>query len=216
MFSASKRRDSMQVIDGVIFIPGVGFNSNIYIVGKNEIGIIDTGASASYVSHVLDAMKQFNLDPQKVKKLILTHIHPDHTGGIGGFIQAFNPRIYMHTDDAIAFTQKFADRMELLIGGEAIPIDQFTFQVIHTPGHSPGGICLYDPEKKILFSGDTIFSHGNVGRTDLHGGNSRLLIESIEKLLRLDIEYLCPGHMNAVKNGNDHVRESYNFAKMVF
>ena len=206
----------MQLLDGVIFVPGVGFNSNIYIVGKDEIGIIDTGASANYVSHVLDTLKESQLEAANVKKLILTHNHPDHTGGVRGMIDAFNPKIYMHTADALVLVQKLADRMQLLSGGETITIDQFNLQVIHTPGHSPGGICLYEPEKKVLFSGDTVFSHSQVGRTDLRGGDSRLLIESIEKLLKLDVEYLCPGHMNAVKGGNEHVRGSYNFAKMVF
>ncbi len=206
----------MQIIDGVIFVPGVGFNSNIYIVGKDEIGIIDSGASANYVSHVIDKMKEFKLEEGNVKKLILTHIHPDHTGGVRGMIKAFNPKILMHTDDGVVLVQKLADKMQLLTGGETLTIDQFNFQVIHTPGHSPGGICLYEPEKKVLFSGDTVFSYGNVGRTDLRGGNSLLLVESIEKLLKLDIEYLCPGHMNAVNGGNEHIRNSYNFAKMVF
>lgn len=206
----------MQLLDGVIFVPGVGFNSNIYIVGKDEIGIIDAGASANYMSHVLDTLKEFQLEAANVKKLILTHNHPDHTGGVRGMIDAFNPKIYMHSDASHVLSQKLADRMQTLEGGETITIDQFNFQVIHTPGHSPGGICLYEPEKKVLFSGDLIFSNSNVGRTDLRGGDSRLLIESIEKLLKLDVEYLCPGHMNAVKGGNEHVRGSYNFAKMVF
>jgi hydroxyacylglutathione hydrolase len=206
----------MQITDGIIFIPGVGFNSNVYVVGTEEIGIIDSGASANYVSHVLDKLREFKLDPGNVKKLVLTHVHPDHTGGLRGMIDAFDPTVYMHTDDAIVFVQKFADRMQLLTGGETLPIDNFSFQVIHTPGHSPGGICLYEPTKKVLFSGDTVFAHGSVGRCDLRGGNSQLLIESIETLMKLDVEYLCPGHMNAVNNGNEHVKMSYRFAKMAF
>ncbi|NVM52811.1 MAG: MBL fold metallo-hydrolase [Candidatus Helarchaeota archaeon] len=206
----------MQVIEGVLFVPGVGFNSNIYIVGINEIGIIDTGASANYVSHVIDKMKEFNLEEANVKKLILTHIHPDHTGGVRGMINAFDPKIYMHTDEAAIFLQKFGDRMELFTGGETLTIGNFSFQVIHTPGHSPGGICLYESEKRVLFSGDTVFSHGSIGRCDLRGGSPRLLIQSIEKLLKLDVEYLCPGHMSAVKNGNAHIRQSHSFAKMAF
>lgn len=206
----------MQVIDGIIFVPGVGFNSNIYIVGKKEIGIIDSGASSNYVSHVIDKMKEFQLDEANVKKLILTHVHPDHTGGVRGMIDAFDPKIFMHTDDAIIFLQKYADRMQVFTGGETLTIDDFSFQVIHTPGHSPGGFCLYEPEQKVLFSGDTVFSMGAVGRCDLRGGNSRLLIQSIEKLLKLDVEYLCPGHMPVVKDGNSHIRNSYEYAKMVF
>ena len=203
-------------MDGVIFVPGVGFNSNIYIVGKDEIGIIDSGASPNYVSHVLDKMKENNLQKENVKKLILTHIHPDHTGGASGFIQAFNPKVYIHKESGRVLSQRYADKVQLLEGGENLTIDNFSFQVIHTPGHSPGGICLYEADKKLLFSGDTVFSHGNIGRTDLRGGNTQLLIQSIEKLMKLDVDYLCPGHMAVVRDGNEHIQHSYSFAKMVF
>ena len=76
----------MQIIDGVIYIIGAGFNSNIYVVGKEEIGIIDAGAQPNYVSHVLEILKEFDLKKENVKKLILTHMHPDHTGGVSGFV----------------------------------------------------------------------------------------------------------------------------------
>ena len=206
----------MQVIDDVVFIEGVGFNSNVYVVGKNEIGIIDTGASPNYVTHVLNEMQKFELEKENVQKLILTHIHPDHTGGVSGFLKSFDPMIYMHRVDASYLFRQAPPKLQILEGGETIEIDKFSFQVIHTPGHSPGGICLYEAEKKLLFSGDTVFSFGNIGRTDLPGGDQGLLIASIEKLLELDVEYLCPGHMPCIKDGNKSIRQSYNFAKMVF
>ena len=73
-----------------------------------------------------------------------------------------------------------------------------SIQVIRTPGHSPGGICLYWEEKKALLSGDTVFYMG-VGRTDFEGGDIDALADSVERLSRLDVEYLIPGHGEMLK-----------------
>ncbi len=205
----------MQIIDDIIFIQSESWDSNVYIIGKNELGIIDTGASPNFVSHLLDVMQEFKLKKENVKKLILTHSHPDHTGGLPGFLDAFDPLIYMHKVDAAHLFRNKPPKLQRLEGGETIEIDNFSLQVIHTPGHSAGSCCFYEAEKKVLFSGDTVFSFGNIGRTDL-GGDPKLLVASIEKLLKLDVEYLCPGHMACVGGGNKSIRQSYNFAKMAF
>jgi hydroxyacylglutathione hydrolase len=70
--------------------------------------------------------------------------------------------------------------------------------VIPTPGHSPGSICLYHPKEKLLISGDTLFYMG-VGRTDLPGGDLDQLKDSIERLAKLDVEYVLPGHGEMIK-----------------
>ncbi len=81
--------------------------------------------------------------------------------------------------------------------GELI-VEDLSFQVISTPGHSPGSICLYWPEHKALFTGDLIFNQG-IGRTDLPGGNGPLLKESIMQIAGLDIEYILSGHGEVIK-----------------
>ena len=67
--------------------------------------------------------------------------------------------------------------------------------MIETPGHSRGGICLWFPKEKILFSGDTLFEKGIIGRTDIPGSNASDMRESLQKLTRLDFKTLCPGHV---------------------
>lgn len=89
-------------------------------------------------------------------------------------------------------------------------------QVIHTPGHSPGGISLYWPEQKVLVSGDTLFA-GSVGRTDYPGGSASALRESLERLSRLDIEFLLPGHSTgegSYLSGRQAVRRNFELAKL--
>ena len=83
-----------------------------------------------------------------------------------------------------------------------------TFQVLLAPGHSPGSICLYWPDKRVLVTGDVVFNQG-IGRTDLPGGNGKLLKESIKKLAALEVEYLLPGHGEIVA-GKKSVDANFN------
>ena len=88
--------------------------------------------------------------------------------------------------------------------------------VLHTPGHSPGGICLYEPMARVLFSGDTVFPQGNIGRTDLFAGCDADLIRSIERLTALDVEVLYPGHMEVVSGDvGRQIQASLRFARSV-
>jgi glyoxylase-like metal-dependent hydrolase (beta-lactamase superfamily II) len=89
-----------------------------------------------------------------------------------------------------------------------------TFEIYHTPGHSPGSISIYWPEKKALFTGDVVF-YGGVGRTDFQEGNSKLLMKSIERLSQLDIDLLLPGHGEVV-TGRDRVLDNFEQIRQSF
>ena len=200
---------SYLIKDVLYYIPSGSFDSNMYIYGKKIL--IDTGFSPGYAKTIVDHIKKYNI---KIEGVVLTHIHPDHSSNVDMFQKEFNARVYVHEKIASKFSM-YKDKLVILNEGDVINVDDdLQLKVIHTPGHSSGGICLYDEKNKILFSGDTVFSHGNIGRTDI-GGDINLLINSIEKILKLDVEYLCPGHMDAVKNGNNHIKSSYEFAKRV-
>ena len=92
-----------------------------------------------------------------------------------------------------------------------VKIGDSSLQVILTPGHSPGSICLYWSEKKALFTGDVIFNQ-SIGRTDLPGGSGKLLKESITRLAELDVEVLCPGHGDVVV-GRENVKKNFKMVK---
>ena len=96
---------------------------------------------------------------------------------------------------------------DILLQEGDLKIGDLSFEVIQTPGHSPGSICLYWPDKKVLFTGDVVFSQG-IGRTDLPGGNGEQLKESIKKISRLDAEYLLPGHGDIV-SGLEEIRANF-------
>jgi hydroxyacylglutathione hydrolase len=86
-----------------------------------------------------------------------------------------------------------------------------TFQILHTPGHSPGSISIYWPEKKALFTGDVVFPMG-VGRTDFPGGDGMLLRDSIEKLAQLDSEWLLAGHGEVIK-GKKNIQRNFAYIR---
>jgi hydroxyacylglutathione hydrolase len=125
----------------------------------------------------------------------------------------------------------FGDLAEMLTGSGIYPVDvdvkledgdhfdfgKLDFNVIHTPGHTEGSMCLYEADKKILFSGDTVFTKGSFGRVDFPGGSASKLKKSLEKLSKLDVEILLPGHMSPIlKNGKQHLKMAYQIASNYF
>ena len=103
---------------------------------------------------------------------------------------------------------------ELTLGKQHV----LNLQVLHTPGHSPGSVCLYCPDTKVLITGDVVF-FGSIGRTDFPGGSLATLMQSIDKLSTLDVEYVLPGHSTeygALIEGSDKVKRNFQAIKMMF
>jgi len=141
-----------------------------------------------------------------VKYIVNTHGHPDHVCGNARIKEATSAPIVMHEDDAAFFGKPEVGQYFSALGltpspspdklvkdGDLISFGGESFKVIHTPGHTPGGICLYGSGN--LFTGDTLFV-GGVGRTDFPGGDGKVLFNAItERLLVLpDETVVWPGH----------------------
>ena len=165
-----------------------------------EAVIIDPGGEDEQVIAYCDG------NDLRVRYLVATHGHPDHVCGNGPLKKAFGAQIVMHTDDALFFWQQQAREYFSMLGlpespkpdrlvadGDTIAFGQERLQVLHTPGHTPGGICLYSAPN--CFTGDTLFA-GGVGRTDFPGGSTPALAQSIRsRLLTLPPETIVwPGH----------------------
>jgi len=155
------------------------FGSCIYIIKiKNKIILIDTGSLLTK-SELKKDLENLKIDSKKVNIVVLTHNHWDHTGGISLFK---NAKVYGDKKD---FKRKS------IINTSKLNIKEF--KIIFTPGHTKGSLCiLYDD---VLFSGDTIFNKGYVGRTDLPGGDYKQLQESIKHLSKIKYKTLLPGHL---------------------
>ncbi|HAS04330.1 MAG TPA: MBL fold metallo-hydrolase [Dehalococcoidia bacterium] len=191
--------------------------ANCYIVGceKGKTGmVIDPGGDAG---RIISEIRNLGL---QIKTIVLTHGHGDHIGAANELKAATDADIAIHADDiSLMKDEGLCDMFGiecnpvnepdiLLNDGDILKIGELKFKVIHTPGHSRGGICLFG--EGVLFSGDTLFN-GSIGRTDLPraGGDYNTIIKSIKtKLLTLDdATIVYPGHgpkttIGAERRGN--------------
>ena len=202
--------DFMEKINNVICIQGFMNDSNSYVF---DDVIVDTG-TGFHMDYITQELLKAGISVDDIKTIVNTHCHYDHIGGNNHF----NAEILMHSEDAKVIEEKdmsaigsnmlssdfnFKPVTKKIVEGDKIG----NFKVLHTPGHSKGGICLYDGE--MLISGDTIFAQGGIGRMDIGGKGDLVDMEnSLEKLSLLDVEYLLPGHGPWTDNANNHIKFS--------
>lgn len=154
--------------------------SNIYLLeALDGVLMIDAGSGA--------------LELEMPDRVLLTHGHFDHTAGVKKGWKSL-----MHPAD-----MKFGSKMPYFVpqGAEELGMrpmkwGKFELEFIHTPGHTPGSVCIFERKNRVLFSGDTLFQDGACGRVDFPGGNIEKMRESLEKLADVDYAVLCPGHGN--------------------
>ncbi|MEW8979617.1 MAG: MBL fold metallo-hydrolase [Symbiobacterium sp.] len=179
------------------------FASNCYVVACPETGkalVIDPGYPDPWIRRCVEE------NGLTVAQIVLTHGHLDHIGGVGWVKEWSGAPVCVHAADAPFLTDPFMNGSayfgrhvtapapdRLLRDGDRVEAGSLSLEVIHTPGHSPGGICLHAPGH--LFAGDTLFA-GSIGRTDLYGGDFETLLRSIAtRLLTLPPETVVyPGH----------------------
>ena len=173
-------------------------STNCYVVSceeTKEAAIIDPGLeSETETKQILDYIKQNSFH---IKYIINTHGHPDHISGNAVMKKATCAPIMIHENDA---EHVQSDRK--LRGGDVIHVGNFKLVVLHTPGHTPDGICLLGDN--VVFTGDTLFA-GSIGRTDFLGGSFQELMQSIKtKLLPLPDNFkVYPGHESASTIGDE-------------
>lgn len=180
--------------------------------------VIDTGLSPQ---PLIDHLHNSQLDPVAV---VYTHGHLDHTFGVKAMRKNFpEVKVAIHKDDADMLTDanknlsaamgtplEFSPADMILKDGDEVEFAGVKLKVIHTPGHTPGGICLYCENENILFAGDTLFAN-SIGRTDFPGGDHDLLITSIKaKLLVLpDETKVYTGHGPATTIGQEKISNPF-------
>ncbi len=169
--------------------------TNTYLLSQNgEALLIDPASRAEKVMEKLDGLD--------LKGVLLTHGHFDHIKACDGLYEAYHCPVYLHPGDEFLARDKNAGRGFGLVSYLSCPtlplkegrmnISSFVFDVMFTPGHTPGSVIfVFDHH---IFTGDTLF-RGSVGRTDLEGGDMRALKDSLRKFRDFDGEYfILPGH----------------------
>jgi len=195
-------------------------------------GHISNEADEDCLESLSQSMKADQIEMKDIGLIINTHSHPDHCQSNEKIINISGAAVTM-SEEEDAFRTAAGERMYTMFGmkapkftplfylkeGEAkLGKDDFNLQVIFCPGHSPGSVCLYLPDTKVLISGDVVF-YMSVGRTDFPGGSARLLKNSIERLSKLDVEFLVPGHNtepNGVIRGRDMIKRNFQAVNMFF
>jgi glyoxylase-like metal-dependent hydrolase (beta-lactamase superfamily II) len=206
--------------------------------GKRPHVVVDPGMIIDEVGencfeYLSKAMEQDGFKAEDIGLIINTHSHIDHCQSNETIIEKSQADVTL-SEEEDRFRHTRGDRINSMFGRhtpEFTPLcylkegklnlgadNKVELEVILAPGHSPGSICLYWPDKKVLITGDVIF-YGSIGRTDLPGGSISELKRSIDKLSSLDVEYLVPGHSTeygSIIKGKTNIERNFQSVKLFF
>jgi hydroxyacylglutathione hydrolase len=199
-------------------------NCNTYVI-KGEMTLLIDPGHTRHLKKVFRQMEEDGLSPEKIELVIITHSHPDHMEGVEAFLDkpvriamGQEEERYLLESGKVLFDMMGMPlpkiRIDFYLKEGELRLGSQTFHVSQSPGHSPGSLTIYWPDRKVLFAGDVVFL-GGIGRTDFLEGNSKLLMESIERLSLLDTELLLPGHGDLVM-GKELVLQNYEFIRQNF
>ncbi len=191
----------------IIRLGGRGFDCNLFLLKdatSNAYDLVDAGIGTDHGRIMAEVAAV--IDPHRIRTVAITHEHLDHVNGIpqwqtlGASIATSRPTadkllaghdptsaMFGHDIPALEVDQVLEDEQDLQLGGD-------TYRALWTPGHSPGSMCYWHAGSGTLFSGDTVFAQGGIGRFDFPDGDVRVLAESVLRLERLPVQALHCGH----------------------
>lgn len=175
--------------------------TNQYLLGREEITVIDVAlGSTENIDGLLEQVEV--LGGKKVEKILLTHIHRDHSGGALALRKRSGAKLGISRSRA-----GFLGGEDFTYGeGDKISYDGGELRAVHTPGHESGHCCFYEPRQQVLFTGDHILGRGTtlVAPPD---GDMGLYIQSLERLFELNIRLLLPGHGPTIEDPYGKIKE---------
>lgn len=213
-----------KILDNIYLLEEIK-GCNVYLlVGKDELTLVDTGLKGQ-LEKIESQLQQEGYSLSRLKKIILTHVHRDHSGSANELAERAIARVYAHQAEAPYLEKKetlpYSSIFQMIIWGiekrflpqtPPCPVDKKLedgdvvdvlggLRAVHTPGHTPGSLSLYQPERKILFCGDALFNQNPVtGKKGLRlplpvsTTDKKEALESVKKLSELPVEVILFGH----------------------
>ncbi len=213
----------MEIFPGIHQLPGLRWSNAYLLVEKERLTLVDAGLPG-YGKKILAYIVSIGRNPSELERVIVTHSHPDHTGSLKRLVQITGATIMAHTADTRRDNKTESRRLhypaqppsfdwdlpllrripvhELMEDGQLLPV-LGGLRVMHTPGHTPGSVCLYLKDQKVLFTGDTLISDGYCFRRPVPfpGTSFRDYRASVDRLALLPFETACVGHGKPLRQG---------------
>ena len=183
---------------------GPGTNTCLVGTGRRPL-LLDTGAGVEGYLPLLEGALEAECSTDAPGDILLTHVHPDHIGGAADVVARFGPR-KVGKKPWPGRDENFPVEITPIEDGAVFKTDGATLRAIHTPGHAQDHLCFYLEEEEALFTGDLILGIGTTV-IPLEGGDMRLYLDSLEKLLSLELKRIYPGHGPAIDEPYEKIRE---------
>jgi len=204
-------------------------DSHVYVLGdasSEDLSLVDAGLMGKG-GYKMDTLRQAGIELSHIRRVIMTHTHLDHIGCLPEILEELpRAQLWVHAEEAAPLERgdertvygmemfrnmcqaqydlspgRFTFRVDRkLQGGEALDLGGMRWEVLHIPGHSPGGIALYHREQKVLIPGDVVYADYAIGRFDLHRADGAALRDSLMRLAELEVRVLLPGHNRIVED----------------
>ena len=212
----------MKIGKNVYFWTGMHNGSGL-ISGKKDIALIDAQNRSDQADLVLELMKLHGLDPSNVKQLIVTHADADHVGGLSHLKHVTGAKIVAHAEEAKRIENPPKDggfaaaragplepcKVDVKVETDmSFEVGDLSVEFILAPGHTAGSMCIYHKDTKSLFSGDVVVGAGAPYKVPFVRMDLDIMLQSLNKLNQLEIEWLLPGHGGIIHGGNQRILEA--------